>query len=250
MGTPVSVVMAVYNGRKYLIEQLESVLAQLDDSDELVIVDDASKDGSAALIEGLRSPRIRLFSNERNLGIMGTFERGLRLARHDIVFLCDQDDIWLPGKKAAFITAFNSDPRVNVVISDAELIDGSGTLLSSSYMISRRGGFDGSVLGTLWRNRYLGCAMAVRGSLLRIALPIPRRAPQHDMWLGALGKMSGRVVYLPKPYQRYRRHGGNASPMGSNSWRQMFFWRWSLLQFLLRRKLAVLFGLHRNSTSN
>jgi glycosyltransferase involved in cell wall biosynthesis len=250
MSTPVSVVMAVYNGRKYLVEQLDSVLTQLDEADELVIVDDASTDGSAKLINDLQSPRIRLVVNERNRGVIRTFERALRLARHDIVFLCDQDDIWLPGKKDAFVAAFNADPRVNVVISDAELIDGSGKLLSNSYMTSGRGGFDGSVLGTLWRNRYLGCAMAVRGSLLRIALPIPVQAPMHDMWLGALGRMSGRIVYLSRPYQQYRRHGGNASPLGSNSWRRMLAWRWSLLQLLLRRGLAVLFGLHRNSTSS
>src|ERR1700716_1223777 len=99
MSPPVSVVMAVYNGRKYLAEQLESVLAQLDEADELVIVDDASSDGSAAFVRELNSPRIRLFVNARNTGVIGTFDRALRLARHELVFLSDQDDIWLPGKK-------------------------------------------------------------------------------------------------------------------------------------------------------
>jgi glycosyltransferase involved in cell wall biosynthesis len=249
MSMPISVVMAVYNGRKYLVEQIESVLSQLDAEDELVVVDDASSDGSASFVRELNSPRIRLYVNPQNVGVLRTFERALSLARHDLIFLCDQDDIWLPGKKTAYVEAFDSDREVCVVISDAELIDGSGKLLSKSYMTTGRGGFDGSILGTLWRNRYLGCAMAVRRSLLRIALPIPNRAPMHDMWLGALGKMSGRITYLSKPYQQYRRHGDNASPLGSNSWRRIIVWRLSLLELLLRRKLAVLLGWHRNSIS-
>jgi glycosyltransferase involved in cell wall biosynthesis len=246
---PVSVVMAVYNGRKYLVEQIESVLNQLDAEDELVVVDDASSDGSAAFVRELNSPRIRLYVNPQNIGVLRTFERALRLARHDLIFLCDQDDIWLPGKKTAYVNAFENDREVCVVISDAELIDGSGKLLSKSYITTGRRGFDGSVIGTLWRNRYLGCAMAVRSSLLLVALPIPIRAPMHDMWLGAVGRMSGRITYLSRPYQQYRRHGSNASPLGSNSWRRMICWRLSLLELLLRRKLAVTLGWHRNSIS-
>ena len=241
--------MAVYNGRKYLAAQVESVLSQLEAEDELVVVDDASSDGSASFIRELNSPRIRLYENPQNIGVQRTFERALRLARHDLIFLCDQDDIWLPGKKAAYVDAFDGDREVCVVISDAELIDSNGKVLSKSYMTTGRGGFDGSILGTLWRNRYLGCAMAVRSSLLPVALPIPNRAPMHDMWLGALGKMFGRIAYLSTPYQQYRRHGNNFSPMGSKSWTRMVYWRLAMLELLLRRKLAVKLGLHRNSVS-
>lgn len=249
MSTPISVTMAVYNGRKYLAEQVESVLSQLEAEDELVVVDDASSDGSASLVREFNSPRIRLYENPQNLGVRRTFERALRLARHDLIFLCDQDDLWLPGKKAAYVRAFDSDCEVCVVISDAELIDANGNVLSKSYMTTGRGGFDGSIIGTLWRNRYLGCAMAVRRSLLPVALPIPRRAPMHDMWLGALGKMFGRIAYLSTPYQQYRRHGSNLSPMGSKSWARMIYWRLAMLELLLRRKLAVQLGWHRNSVS-
>jgi glycosyltransferase involved in cell wall biosynthesis len=238
--------MAVYNGRKYLAEQLESVLAQLDEADELVIVDDASSDGSAAFVRELNSPRIRLFVNARNTGVIGTFDRALRLARHELVFLSDQDDIWLPGKKAAFVAEFTRDPKVRLVISDADVIDENGELLSKSYISNTRGGFNGGVLATLWRNRYLGCAMAVRSSLLRIALPIPNGVPMHDMWLGALAAMSGRIIYLPEPYLQYRRHGSNACPMGSPSWLRIIFWRLLLLGTLIRRGLVVLLGMHRN----
>jgi hypothetical protein len=247
MTASVSVVMAVYNGRRYLAQQVDSVLSQLEGDDELIVVDDASSDGSVAFLEGLNSPRIHLYRNPGNLGAMRTFEKALRLARHDVIFLCDQDDIWLPGKKTAFVEAFERDPHVRVVVSDANLINGDGELLASSYMTTWRGGFDGSILGTLWRNRYLGCAMALRRSLLSVALPIPKNVPQHDMWLGALGRLFGQVAYLPTPYLQYRRHGGNLSPLGSNSWMRMLRWRLALIALLTRRRLAVLLGLHPNS---
>jgi glycosyltransferase involved in cell wall biosynthesis len=249
MSPPVSVVMAVYNGRRYLVEQLESVLAQLDEADELIVVDDASADDSAALVRELNSPRIRLFVNSRNMGVIGTFERALRLARHELVFLSDQDDIWLPGKKAAFVAEFTRDPKVSLVISDADVIDENGKLLVKSFLTNVRGGFSGGVLATLWRNRYLGCAMAVRSSVLRIALPIPRRVPMHDMWLGILAAMSGRITYLPQSYLQYRRHGSNASPMGS-SWLRVISWRLSLLGPLVCRGLAVLLRTHRNPSAS
>lgn len=246
MTVSVSVVMAVHNGCRYLAEQIESVLSQLHGEDELIIVDDASTDDSARFVRGLDSPIIKLFCNPRNIGVMRTFERALRLARHPVIFLCDQDDVWLPGKRDAYVAEFERDPRISIVISDAEVIDAEGGLVSSSFMTTHRHGFDGSVLGTLWRNRYLGCAMALRRSLLPTALPIPPRVPQHDMWIGALGSMFGRVVYLPTPYLRYRRHGRNFSPSGSDPWRRIT-WRAVLGTHLLGRALTAGLGLHTNT---
>jgi hypothetical protein len=83
------------------------------------------------------------------------------MARNDIIFLCDQDDVWLPGKRDAFVAAFDADPLAQVVISDAEVIDGEGRVIEKSFM-ALRGGFAGSLAATLWRNRYMGCAMALR----------------------------------------------------------------------------------------
>jgi glycosyltransferase involved in cell wall biosynthesis len=245
MSTPVSVVMAVYNGRKYLLQQLESVLSQLEPADELIIVDDGSRDDSVALVRSLNDPRIRLFVNDVNRGVIGTFDRGLGLALHPVVFLSDQDDIWMPGKRAAFAAEFARDPQVSVVISDAAVIDGDGVVRSKSYFNDFRGGFAGGVLATLWRSRYLGCAMAVRSSVLRAALPIPRKVPMHDMWLGALATLSGKVIFLPEPFLRYRRHTHNASPITRASLWRILRWRFTLATLLMRRCLGIRLGLHR-----
>jgi glycosyltransferase involved in cell wall biosynthesis len=224
----VSVVLAVHDGLKYLPLQISSVLDQLRNDDELIVIDDASVDGSSAWVEALADSRVSLHRHDANQGVIRTFEHGLSLAQHDIVFLCDQDDVWLPGKREAFVQAFNNNPRALVVVSDAQIVDAQGVLVAPSFMATR-GGFRGDLWSTLWRNRYLGCAMAVRRELLRVALPIPHHAPMHDMWLGVLGRLCGRVQYLPTPLLNYRRHAANASPSHHQSWLRMLRWRLALL---------------------
>lgn len=239
MSVPVSVVMTVYNGRNYLLSQVESILCQLETGDELIVVNDSSTDDSIALLKKLNSPLMKIYSNAQNQGVIRSFERGLGLAREDIIFLCDQDDIWLPGKRAAFIAAFQRDRAALVVISDAQVIDAEGNIVAESFMAVRRG-FKSGLMATLWRSRYLGCAMAVRRSLLALALPIPRLVPMQDMWLGVIGRIKGGVVYIDTPYIQYRRHGKNVTPLRSQlRWRNMVIWRMALLLAVIRRMAAL-----------
>ena len=250
MSMPVSVVMAVFNGREFLREQVDSVLAQLDQGDELLVIDDASTDGGLASLGALALSRVRILANARNIGVILSFQRGLALASHDVIFLCDQDDIWMPGKRAAYVAEFERDSAICVVISDSEVIDSEGRVIAASFMASR-GGFNGSVSSTLWRNRYLGCAMAIRRSVLEIALPFPANVPMHDMWLGALGAISGRVSYLPQPYMQYRRHRNNLTPSRSQKpWHQLVRWRLAMAWLLALRMLRVRLGMHRTGNDS
>ncbi|MEO6407249.1 MAG: glycosyltransferase family 2 protein [Burkholderiaceae bacterium] len=233
----VSVVMAVFNGERFLREQVESVLGQLLPGDELIAVDDASTDSSAALLKSFDPALLRVHRNPVNQGVIRSFERGLRLAAHEYIFLCDQDDRWLPGKRAAFVTAFESGPGILAVVSDAQIIDAQGAVTAPSFMATRHG-FNASLSATLWRNRYLGCAMALRRPLLADALPIPRQVPMHDMWFGAMARLTGQVAYLPLPLLQYRRHGGNVTPPRRQSVPRMLRWRFALLSALLARRLA------------
>ena len=241
--------MTVFNGREFLREQLDSVLAQLHQGDELLVIDDASTDGSLESVRSQAPPQLRIITNAHNLGVVRSFGRGLALASHDVVFLCDQDDVWLPGKRAAYVAEFERDPATYAVISDCEVIDGEGKVLAPSFMATR-GGFSSSVSSTLWRNRFIGCAMAVRRSLLQIALPLPDSLPMHDMWLGALASIFGRVIYLPHPYLRYRRHGGNYTQRRSRMpWQRRLAWRLTLASLLALRVVRVRLGLEPSRTS-
>jgi glycosyltransferase involved in cell wall biosynthesis len=227
MRQPVSVAMAVYNGLPYLREQMASVLRELRLEDELVVVDDRSTDGSLAWLQGLDDPRLVLLPNDQNLGVRRSFERALGACTGEVVLLCDQDDVWLTGKRDALALPFAQDPNCTAAISDAQVIDGLGAILSPSFMAGR-GGFRGGWWSTLFKNRYLGCCMAIRRDVIALGLPIPPRAPMHDMWFGMLAVSCGRVHYVPQPYVQYRRHDRNVSPSSHASIAQMLRWRRNL----------------------
>lgn len=233
---PVSIAMATYNGIAHVAEQIESIFAEISAADQLVIVDDHSTDGTWEYLSALSHPAIELTRQPRNRGVRRAFAEALRRCRNDFIFLSDQDDIWLPGKVQTMMAAFDGHADVSAVISDARLIDGAGLAVAPSFM-ALRGGFAGGLISTLIKNRYLGCAMAIRKSVLRKGLPLPALAPMHDMWLGAIARSMGRIAFIETPLIAYRRHGGNVSPVHHQSAARMIAWR---LQFALALALRAL----------
>ena len=234
----ISVVMATYNGARFVELQLRSILLQLDAQDEIVVVDDASSDDTRARITALGDSRIAVHANPLNRGVLATFERALRLARHDVIFLADQDDVWLPDKRRTLCEALAAAPDATLALSDAQVIDDNGTITAASFM-AIRDGFHGSLAATLLKNRYLGCAMAIRRALLDVALPFPADVPMHDMWLGAINTRVGEVVYIDRPLMQYRRHSGNVSPAQRQKLTQMLRWRWRLLKHVVARSFTA-----------
>ena len=202
-----SVCMAVYNGSQYIHEQIASILPQMGLEDEIVVVDDASKDASVAILDGFQDRRIRVFRQTENQGVVRSFERALRESSGEIIFLADQDDIWHPDKIEEIVKTFNSDPRVTLVQSNGELIDSGGRSLSKQLNANDR--FRPGVLSNLIQNRYQGAALAFRREVLDAALPFPVGIPMHDSWIGLVNAIVGRAAYLPDRLVLYRRHGNN-----------------------------------------
>ena len=232
--TKASVALAVFNGAQFLPQQLESLLVNLRPGDEIVAVDDVSTDDSVTILESCPWPDLRIIRHDRNQGVFAAFETALKAAKHDIVFLCDQDDVWLPGKRDAFVHEFEKDADCKAVVSDVEIIDGKGTVLLESFMATRDG-FKGDPLATFGRNRFLGCAMAIHRSILDLSLPVPRVVPMHDMWFGIMAGLSGNVRYIDKVLMQYRRHGSNTSIGRTGNALQVIWRRIRLTTGLLMR---------------
>lgn len=122
----VSVALASYNGKQFIEEQLDSILAQLTCDDELVVSDDGSSDGAWELIlrrSGADS-RIRPVRNS-HLGVVGNFNSALSRCVGDVVFISDQDDVWLPGKRQAMVEALE-ESGADLVIHRWNRVDRSG----------------------------------------------------------------------------------------------------------------------------
>jgi hypothetical protein len=122
--------MAVRNGEPYIREAVRSVLDQTFDDFELIVVDDASTDATAEVVEGFGDSRIRLLRNESNLGQVASLNRGLREARGEYVARIDADDACLPTRLARQVDVLDSEPRVCLVGTWMQAIDERGRRLA------------------------------------------------------------------------------------------------------------------------
>jgi glycosyltransferase involved in cell wall biosynthesis len=208
----ISVCMAAYNGGPFVEAQLESILRQLRPNDEVVIVDDGSKDDTIERIEQMGDARIKLLRHQANAGVIATFEDALRSATGEILFLADDDDVWAPTKVQRFMQVFVSNPDVGVASSRVRMIDENDRPLPDSR-VNRQGRFVPGFWRNLYKNHYQGSAMAVRASLLGGVLPFPAQDSfLHDAWIGTRNDLlGGKAVFIDEDLLFYRRHASNAS---------------------------------------
>lgn len=229
----ISVCLASYNGEKYIEEQINSILPQLSTDDELIVSDDGSRDATREILATYSmDQRVRVISGPQK-GLIANFENAIKSANGEIIFLADQDDIWLPDKVAATLACFKDDPTVKVVVSDLRLVDENLKELYPSYFTLRKV-HSGSVRNII-RNTYIGAGMAFKSELKSRILPFPADIPMHDMWIGVLaGK---HTVFLNEVLTLYRRHGENNSQISTTaSFSQKLRWRLALLKGLLLRR--------------
>lgn len=205
----VSVAMASYNGNDFIREQLDSVLSQLGTADELVVSDDGSTDGTREILSeyAQKDARVKVIDGPQK-GVIRNFEKAVTACTGDVIFLCDQDDVWDDDKYAAVTAAFDDD-TVMLVMHDARLVDKEKNVVGDSFFATRntKTGF----LKNLWKNSYIGCCMAFSKHLKPYILPFPDAIPMHDQWIGMTAQRHGKVVLLHRPLLSYRRHGDNAT---------------------------------------
>ena len=120
----VSIAMCTYNGAAYLVQQLDTLVAQTYKNIEVVVVDDQSADDSYTILQGYASryPQFKVYQNERNLGFVKNFERAVTLCTGKLIALCDQDDIWHPQKIEKQVNALK-DNNLNGRTSRAILVE-------------------------------------------------------------------------------------------------------------------------------
>jgi glycosyltransferase involved in cell wall biosynthesis len=214
----VSILMPTYNGARYLAEQLDSIVAQAAPEDEVIVLDDGSSDATCEIVAGYaeRFPFVTALRNERNLGVRGTVEKLLGLATRDVVFLSDQDDIWVEGRKTAMVEALRRDGST-AVLANALVMTERG--IERPFFAAPPGPDVRSVLRNYAKNSFIGCCMAFRRDLLAVALPFPPTISMHDWWIGTCAMATGRVTFLPEPSLLYRRHATNQSSSARRPWR-------------------------------
>lgn len=203
----ISVCVASYNGGAYIYQQILSILSQIGHDDEIIVSDDGSTDNTIEILSSIKDLRVRIIRGPGK-GLIKNFENALFLARGEIIFLSDQDDIWMPGKALKCQEALSNE-RVSMVVTDCQVVDSSLKILHPSFFQLRKSG--GNILKNWAKNSYLGCCLAFKRDVLQRSLPFPSKIPMHDWWLGLNAALTGQVVFLNEPLLQYRRHGANAS---------------------------------------
>ena len=238
-GVFISVCLPVYNGERFIVEQLKSILQQIGDQAEIIITDDCSTDSSVELINMIDDDRISVYKNASNLGLYRTIETTLEKARGDIIFLSDQDDLWLPNRVS---TALHHLQFADLFICDATVVDHNKKTLHDSYFRFRNTRH--GVIDNFIRFGYLGCCMTMRNKFKgkNLRFPGTGKFVTHDIWLYFVYAISGRVSISEEKLHLYRRHENNDSHGGAKSKFGIITkvqFRIYLLAFLFRHILKV-----------
>ncbi len=202
--------MAVYNGEKYIEEQIKSILPQLDQKDELIISDDKSTDGTISIIEKFQDNRIKIYSSNGG-SIIKNFENALNNATGEIIFLSDQDDIWYPNKVRISRKYLETN---DLIFSNASVFSKNK---NKNKLLYKNGSKKTGFVKNFIKNNYIGATMAFNQKILTKALPFPSNIYMHDAWLASIAEIMAKTHYIDEPLIYYRRHGENASETGEKS---------------------------------
>ncbi len=218
----VEVVLATWNGARFLPEQVGSLCQQRHPISRVLVGDDGSVDGAPAVLRqcwpGDAAVALVELPPSRRLGPAANFSRLLSATTAELVLLSDQDDVWSLDKVSRLLAAAQGVgiergcDHPLLVVHDLSLIDADGQLIAPSFWRHQRFNPEhGRRFGTLLTmNSFPGCAMLANRALLRLALPIPAAAIMHDWWLALVAAACGSIVVVDEPLVQYRQHPGNA----------------------------------------
>ena len=213
----ISVCLATYNGAKFIIRQLDSVISQLGTADQVIVVDDGSKDQTVELIKEKYGNRVEVYVNDQNMGAIKSFEKAISMAKGDIIFLCDQDDIWEESKVEKVLNAFQ-EQNADLVVHDAYVVDGDLQILNKSWNDFNSNNVNQGLIGNVLKNAFTGAMMAFKKELVPLFLPFPKNIEMHDQWFAIVCMLEKkRIFYINEPLMKYVRHGGNVTGMRKRS---------------------------------
>jgi glycosyltransferase involved in cell wall biosynthesis len=208
----VSVCMATYNGQDYVEEQIASILDQLAADDELIVVDDASKDATIEVVRCINDPRIILLPSEENQGYVASFEKAIAASRGAYIMLSDQDDVWVPGRVEKLVESLQTKA---FAASNFTVFGGPANKLQKMQLKEADSGRWLSNLVTTWIGirPYYGCTMAFRAKAKPLILPFPSFLTEtHDQWIAIVANLNREMAHVESATVARRLHEQNTTP--------------------------------------
>lgn len=216
-----SVVMATYNGEKYLIEQLDSLRVQTLPVDEVIICDDGSKDSTRTMIkEYIEKNQLdgkwKLICNESNLGYAGNFFKAMQLAQGEYIFFSDQDDIWCENKLEETVAVMEKRHEIQLLCSDFTPFSCSDQAPTISKKTLDKMKNDGSIekVELNSKNIYIasiGCVMCIRKTFRDQIAPYWIKGWAHDDFVWKTAQCVDGCYLYHKSLIKRRLHDSNVS---------------------------------------
>ena len=211
----ISVVVALYQGERFVREALESIASQTRQPLEVIVVDDGSTDDSVALIESLALPFELRILRQGNAGQSAARNTGIRAARGEYIAFLDQDDAWWPHHLEVLAETIATNPSLAWVFGDFDLIDDNGHTLVSSYLTETSVLLDRRTVADLVRTDIMALPSAslMRRSALMRVRGFDRRLSgyEDDELYLRLCRLGYTIAAQVRTRVRYRTHGANAS---------------------------------------
>lgn len=210
--------LAVYNGEKYLKEQLKSLLDQTVKDIKIVIRDDGSTDNSANIIKAYCEQypdKILSLGGAPTGSAKQNFAELLKNTDSDYIMFCDQDDVWLPQKiektLAAMQTAEGENGETPVLVhTDLKVADSNLDIISASFFDFQKLNQSNITLPKLLVQNYVtGCTVMINRALKEKCGEIPRECIMHDWWLALVAVLFGRLICIDEQTMLYRQHSDN-----------------------------------------
>ncbi|HHW45909.1 MAG TPA: glycosyltransferase [Clostridiales bacterium] len=219
-----SVAMTTYNGEKFVYKQLKSLYEQTRRPDQVIIIDDCSTDSTPQIVRDfIKEYQLdwHFEINESNLGYKKNFCKAISLTDGDIIFLCDQDDIWHNEKFETIENIFIGNPKVDCINTSFVFIDDEDKPLQSE---NKRGMSNNNLIffdikpndivnidlnSIIRRNISPGCTVAFRSKIKDIYLQNTKHLLPHDWEINIYSALSGGLFFYNKPLISYRLHGNN-----------------------------------------
>lgn len=201
--------MATFNGEKFLYVQVSSILGQLGRNDELVVSDDRSNDATIDILRNFNDPRIKIIYNPGQKGPVPNFQNALKHCKGDIIFLADQDDVWMNGRVKEAMDLHQKG--YGLVACNCFLIDENGAKISPTPYFNPSHPLKRNFFMNLYENSFYGCCMSFDRKVLNYSLPFPEKIVMHDVWIGMLAKARFTCGYVEECLVLYRRHPDTTS---------------------------------------
>ncbi len=218
-----SVALCTYNGAKYIVEQLTSIVRQSVLPSEIVVCDDCSEDNTIDLVSEFAQKHLdltwRIEINEINLGYVKNFEKAISLCSEEVIFLCDQDDVWFENKAEKCLQYFKEHSNVSVLFTNGfavnENLEKEGWSLMDRFQFTEKQLNKFNIKKTyknfLCRHVVTGATMALRKSFVEYVTPFPdfvNKSFIHDSWVSVVAALELSLGYINEPLILYRLHAG------------------------------------------